>query len=388
MRAGGHVLELEVQDRAPVARRVEVAVEAVEEGAAHVQHHAAADVDHLRRRHWKPPVVGRRVRAGRSRSCETLNCRSSRRAGTRSRVSPPGSFAQRALTLPITHDTPEVPRCSRPASPRSCSLPLSPRSRRSPRPRADGPKDNLPDNVRPVPPVGNDIPAEDRDEIKKGLAELQQLIKDIGKHDLLPDVQIYEKAVRWALDYKEIYDGKGAKPAANVKKVLAAGPRAREGAEGRQDAVDDADRLRAARVQVEDRRQRATVLAHRAEGVRLRGEDEAPARLLVARSLREHWRGRASWPTRPARAASSPRRARSSCTPMGRYCNANKFAGEIDTFECLDHAKKHYRIDEIAAGRPRVQHGRGRVLAVRAPTTRRCGPRAPRAPASARRRSS
>ena len=88
---------------------------------------------------------------------------------------------------------------------------------------ADGPKDNLVENVRPVPPPGNDIPAEDRDEITKGLAELQQIIKDIGKHDLLPDVLVYEKAVRWALEYKEIYDGKGAKPAANVKKVLAAG---------------------------------------------------------------------------------------------------------------------------------------------------------------------
>ena len=32
--------------------------------------------------------------------------------------------------------------------------------------------------------------------------------------------------------------------------------------------------------------------------------------------------------------------------PYGRYCNANKFAGEIDTLECLEHAKTHYRIDE------------------------------------------
>ncbi|MCI0704581.1 MAG: hypothetical protein L0241_26290, partial [Planctomycetia bacterium] len=90
--------------------------------------------------------------------------------------------------------------------------------------RADGPKDNIPDNVRPIPPTGNDIPAADMDAIKKGLAELQQLIKDIGKHDLLPDVLIYEKAVRWAIDYKEIYDPKGSKtPGVNVKKVLAAG---------------------------------------------------------------------------------------------------------------------------------------------------------------------
>lgn len=29
----------------------------------------------------------------------------------------------------------------------------------------------------------------------------------------------------------------------------------------------------------------------------------------------------------------------------GRYCNATKFAGEVDLFEALDSAKKHYRID-------------------------------------------
>src|SRR6266516_6549463 len=37
---------------------------------------------------------------------------------------------------------------------------------------ADGPADNIPDNVRPVPPKGNDIPADVRDEIKAGLADL------------------------------------------------------------------------------------------------------------------------------------------------------------------------------------------------------------------------
>jgi len=32
--------------------------------------------------------------------------------------------------------------------------------------------------------------------------------------------------------------------------------------------------------------------------------------------------------------------------PYGRYCNANKFAGEIDVLEALEDVKKHYRIDE------------------------------------------
>lgn len=31
--------------------------------------------------------------------------------------------------------------------------------------------------------------------------------------------------------------------------------------------------------------------------------------------------------------------------PYGRYCNANKFAGETDTFEALEHVKRHYAID-------------------------------------------
>ena len=32
--------------------------------------------------------------------------------------------------------------------------------------------------------------------------------------------------------------------------------------------------------------------------------------------------------------------------PYGRYCNANRFAGEVDFFEALEHVKKSYRIDD------------------------------------------
>src|SRR6185437_10956762 len=31
--------------------------------------------------------------------------------------------------------------------------------------------------------------------------------------------------------------------------------------------------------------------------------------------------------------------------PYGRYCNANRFAGEVDTFEALDSVKSHYAVD-------------------------------------------
>ncbi len=49
----------------------------------------------------------------------------------------------------------------------------------------------------------------------------------------------------------------------------------------------------------------------------------------------------------------------------GRYCNANKFAGEVDLFEAMDDVKKHYAIDEnrlLGAG---IQHGRRVGMALR-----------------------
>src|SRR6185437_14100130 len=82
---------------------------------------------------------------------------------------------------------------------------------------ADGPADNQADKVRPVPPVGIELPQADADEIAAGLTELQGLIKQIGKHELLPDVEIYEKAVRYAVQYREVFNKNGI-PA--VKKVL------------------------------------------------------------------------------------------------------------------------------------------------------------------------
>ena len=212
--------------------------------------------------------------------------------------------------------------------------------------RADGPKDNIADSVRPVPPVGNAIPDADADEIKKGLAELQQLIKDIGKHDLLPDVQIYEKAARWALEYKEIYDGKGAKPATNVKKALAAG-------------LERAKQLKSG--QAPWATQTGSVL--RAYTSKIDGSVQ-PYWLIVPASydfkgdtthrLDFWWHGRFENVVEAGFMANSPGTGGGIIPapgafilhPFGRFSNANKFAGEIDTFECLEHAKKHYRIDE------------------------------------------
>ena len=211
---------------------------------------------------------------------------------------------------------------------------------------ADGPKDNLVDNVRPVPPPGNDIPAEDRDEITKGLAELQQLIKDIGTHDLLPDVLVYEKAVRWALEYKEIYDGKGAKPAANVKKVLAAGlERAKALKDGKTPwTTQTGGVLRGYKSKIDGSVQPYWLIIPKDYDFTAKSKHR----------LDFWWHGRYENTVEAGFMANSPGTGgiipapgALILHPFGRFSNANKFAGEIDTLECLDHANKHYRIDPL-----------------------------------------
>src|SRR5262245_56553856 len=85
---------------------------------------------------------------------------------------------------------------------------------------ADGPTDNIPANVRRVPKLGVDVPADRRTKLEAGLARLAQSLDKLqgaakGKSpphprlaELLPDVEIYHKAVHDALVYQEFFDPK------------------------------------------------------------------------------------------------------------------------------------------------------------------------------------
>src|SRR2546425_1371947 len=71
-------------------------------------------------------------------------------------------------------------------------------------------------DVRPVPPPGVKIPDDARAELTKGVAELGKEIDSLRvalrtKPELLallPDVQIFHKAVDWALRYDEFFNAK------------------------------------------------------------------------------------------------------------------------------------------------------------------------------------
>jgi hypothetical protein len=78
---------------------------------------------------------------------------------------------------------------------------------------ADGPKDNVADQVRPIPPLGVAIPDADRNSLQAGVAalgtEIDSLRTSLAKKPallaLLPDVEIFHKAVDWALRYNEFF---------------------------------------------------------------------------------------------------------------------------------------------------------------------------------------
>jgi len=216
--------------------------------------------------------------------------------------------------------------------------------------RADGPKDNLPDQVRPIPPKGVPIPDADRKELQAGLAEFRKLLAELptalkGKPDLLallPDVEIYEKAVRYAVDYEEFFNPKEIPVA---KQLLAQG-------------MKRAAELKAGQPSWTT----ATGLVVRGYRSKIDGSVQ-PYGLVIPSSysptsphrfrLDFWWHGRGETLSevnfiqqRQTNPGQFTPRDTLVVHPYGRYCNANKFAGEIDTLECLEHVRSQYPIDE------------------------------------------
>jgi dienelactone hydrolase len=216
--------------------------------------------------------------------------------------------------------------------------------------RADGPRDNLPDQVRPIPPLGVPISAPERTELQSGVDELGKEIEDLRMAlqsrpallELLPDVQIYHKAVRYALAYNEFYD---------VREVPIARSLLKRG-------LERAQQLRTGKVPWTT----ATGLVVRGYRSKIDGSVQ-PYGLVVPPSyepatphafrLDTWFHGRGETLTELS-FINSRQQSPGEFTPphtfvlhlYGRYCNANKFAGEVDLFEALDHVRQHYPIDE------------------------------------------
>ena len=215
---------------------------------------------------------------------------------------------------------------------------------------ADGPSDNQADKVRRVPPPGIKISEADRTELTERTAKLAQQIEALRGElkakpallQLLPDVEIYHKAVDWALRYDEFFK---TNETSSARALLTLG------SERAQSLRDGAAPWLT-----------ATGLVVRGYVSRIDGSVQ-PYGLVVPASYRantphqhrlDFWfHGRGETLSELDFIFGRHRSAGEFTPPnafvlhsYGRYCNGNKFAGETDVFEALAHVKKYYPIDE------------------------------------------
>jgi acetyl esterase/lipase len=214
--------------------------------------------------------------------------------------------------------------------------------------RADGPQDNLADSVRRVPKLGIELAAGDRTELETGLADLEGTIKKLGASRdakakaLLPDVRIFSKAVHDALTYQEFFDKADVNRA---RELLKEGrKRADQLGDGKAPWTTQAGLVVRGYVSKIDGSVQpyglvvpescaAPGLGHGRLDVWFHGRGEVLSEVNFLAD-RLHNAGLFT----PADTIV--------LHPYGRYCNAFKFAGEVDVLEAIDDVRRHYRIDD------------------------------------------
>lgn len=201
-----------------------------------------------------------------------------------------------------------------------------------------------------TPPEGIPIPSEIKNDLESGVSSLGHEIDDLNKSlqsqptlpDLLPDVQIYYNAVRYALDDNIFYSTNEFSAA---RKLLDEGhARVRSLRDG-QAPWNSATGLivRGYKSKVDGSIQPYGLVVpptfspsanhqHRLD-FWYHGRNVKLSELSFITD-REHNRGEFTPPDTFV------------LHPYGRLCNANKFVGEVDTFEALENVRKHYPIDE------------------------------------------
>lgn len=214
---------------------------------------------------------------------------------------------------------------------------------------ADGAGDNLPDNVRRIPPPGVAVPPEERAYLEltlKGLGDAIEGVRQRWKGNpavlqYLPDVQIYYNAVHNALVYNEFFSAADIGVARGlleegIARVVSlhdsSAPWAYQTGlvvRGYISRIDGS--VQPYGLVVPTSYRPGTSNRHRLD-IWFHGRGENLSELNFIRD-RERNRGEFT----PADAFV--------LHPYGRYCNANRFAGEIDTLEALAHVRNQYSID-------------------------------------------
>lgn len=218
--------------------------------------------------------------------------------------------------------------------------------------------------VRPIPPPGIEIPAADRAEIEAGVKKLGDEIAklhELGKTNPLiekelPNVEIFHKSADWAVRYGEIFD---VKQIAIAKDHLLQGLDRAEALAKGQTPWNYANGLvaRGYRSKIDGSVQPYGVLIPETlQGFSPDGShDTSAGKLASPHAVPLHFwcHGRGEKNTElPFIAAVQANKGEFTpegaivCYLFGRYCCANKFAGESDLFEAQADIAAHYPIDE------------------------------------------
>ncbi|MBV9469817.1 MAG: hypothetical protein JOZ57_11295, partial [Abitibacteriaceae bacterium] len=199
-----------------------------------------------------------------------------------------------------------------------------------------------------IPPPGITLSDNDRAELTAGATALRQEIDALIPTQVadprvlayLPDVEIFHKAVDWALRYNEFFS---PKEVAFARHLLAEGH-------------ERAGLLRAGKTPWLE----ATGLVVRGYRSRLDGSIQ-PYGLVVPDKARTSVNRVMVWllgrgEKRTELAFLSERESHPAdltpqntlvLVPYGRFCNATKFAGEVDVFEALNAVRANYQVDPL-----------------------------------------
>ncbi len=201
----------------------------------------------------------------------------------------------------------------------------------------------------PVPPPGVSVPDDVKADLTAGTAALGKEIESLKKSlagrpemlGLLPDVQIFYKAVDWSLRYNEFFDTKQFDVA---KKMLEEGMnRAKALHEGKAPWNEQTGLVV---------RGYQSTIDGSIQPYGLVIPDDFKAGEKTPRRLDFWFHGRGEKLSELS-FLSDRMKNKGEFTPdgtivlhlYGRFCNANKFAGEMDLFEAWNDVRRHYLID-------------------------------------------
>jgi pimeloyl-ACP methyl ester carboxylesterase len=213
---------------------------------------------------------------------------------------------------------------------------------------ADGPSDNIPTNVRPIPPLGIELAEDSQDELRSLVAKIDEAVHQVPQTSdaSFAEVAVFSRAIELALTHRTIYAEDEVKQAQQLAEIAISR------------AKDLPDWLNKELSQ-SDAKPRLVVGGYRSKidgsiqpyglviPASVKPNDKTPRRLDVWL----HGRGEKVCELqflhqRSQQVGEIAPDDTIVLHPFGRYCNAFKFAGEIDVLEAIEHVNTLLPIDE------------------------------------------